>query len=77
MFLGKPNPLFVNKAINYLNLDKSEVLLIGDQLETDILGANKAQIPSVLVTTGIKNINKKIKPTFIINSLLELPISRK
>ena len=39
--------------------------MIGDQLETDILAANKAKISSVLVTTGVKNIDmKNAKPIF-------------
>ena len=76
-YVGKPNPYFVNSAIEYLELKKKNVILIGDQLETDILAANNAKIFSVLVTTGVKNINKKIKPTITVNSLLDLPISKK
>ena len=54
-FIGKPNSYLVNKAIQYLKLKKKNVVLVGDQLETDILSANNAQIPSILVTTGVKN----------------------
>jgi 4-nitrophenyl phosphatase len=75
-FVGKPNPYFVNSAIQYLKLDKKNVILIGDQLETDILAANDSKIPSILVSTGVKNINKKIKPSMIVNSLMRLPISK-
>lgn len=76
IFVGKPNPYFVNSAIQYLKLNKANVVLIGDQLETDILAANNAKIFSVLVTTGVKNTNKRIKPTISVNSLMELPISK-
>ena len=75
-FVGKPNSYFVNNAIHYLKLQKKNVILIGDQLETDILAANNAKINSILVNTGVKNKNKKIKPTISVNSLMELPISK-
>ena len=75
MFIGKPNPDFVLKAVKYLNMKKNNIVLIGDQLETDIVAANKSNIYSILVNTGVKNTNKKIKPTKIVNSLMELPIS--
>ena len=74
--IGKPNSYFVNTAIRYLGLNKKNVILIGDQLETDILAANNSNITSVLVKTGVKNNNKKIKPSLSVNSLMELPISR-
>ena len=67
---------FVNSAIKFLNLNKKNVVLIGDQLETDILAANNAKISSILVNTGVKNLNNKIKATISVNSLMELPISK-
>ncbi len=45
----KPNPESYEKAILQLKLKKNEVLMIGDQIFTDIYGANKAKIPSILV----------------------------
>ena len=77
IFIGKPNPYFVKNAVRYLNFNTNNIVLIGDQLETDILAANKARIFSVLVKTGIKNNNKIIKPNLVINSLMNLPLSKK
>lgn len=37
------------RAVNALGFDKKEILAIGDQLFTDIWGANRAQIDVVLV----------------------------
>ena len=74
--VGKPNPFFVNSAIQFLKLKKKNIILIGDQLETDILAANNAKISSVLVNTGVANKNKKIKFSVCVNSLMELPISK-
>jgi 4-nitrophenyl phosphatase len=68
--IGKPNPYFVNTAVRYLGLEKKNVILIGDQLETDILAANNSNIASILINTGVENKNKKIKPSLSINSLM-------
>ncbi len=37
------------KALEMLGVEKSEAVVIGDQLFTDVMGANAAGIPSVLV----------------------------
>lgn len=46
---GKPNPQNYYKAIEQMNLNKNEVVYIGDQIFTDILGANNANIANILV----------------------------
>ena len=46
---GKPNPENYYKAIKEMNLKKNEVVYIGDQIFTDILGANNAGIANILV----------------------------
>lgn len=45
----KPNTAGYIKAMKMMNLKKEEVVVIGDQIFTDILGANKSKIPSILV----------------------------
>lgn len=45
----KPKKINYLKALKILNLEKSEVVFIGDQIFTDILGANKSGIASILV----------------------------
>lgn len=46
---GKPKTYNYLKALEIMGLDKSEVIFIGDQIFTDILGANNSGIPSILV----------------------------
>lgn len=46
---GKPNPACFLKAMEMLGTDKHTTLMIGDTTHTDILGANRAGIPSILV----------------------------
>jgi 4-nitrophenyl phosphatase len=49
---------------------------VGDRLETDILGAQKAGLKAVLVTTGVDSgeaiREKKIYPDAVIHGLSEL-----
>lgn len=45
----KPDPKGYIKATEILGVKKEEVLMIGDQIFTDILGANKSGIASILV----------------------------
>ena len=45
----KPKTKNFLKAVEMLDLPKNQVVMIGDQTFTDILGANKSGIPSILV----------------------------
>lgn len=53
--IGKPFPFIYDYALSTLGLDedRSRVLMIGDSLETDILGANRAGIDSLLLGQGV------------------------
>lgn len=45
----KPSPVNYLKAVEMMNISREQALFIGDQLFTDILGANKSGIASILV----------------------------
>lgn len=46
---GKPSPKKIRQAISDLGANSSEAVLVGDQLFTDIWGANNAKIMSIFV----------------------------
>ncbi len=46
---GKPAPDAFLKAVELLGVEKNEVAVIGDQIFMDILGANRAGLPCILV----------------------------
>ena len=46
---AKPLPMGILRAVKRLGLKKSEICIVGDQIFTDILGANLSGIRSVLV----------------------------
>lgn len=51
---GKPHPALMNASV--LRTDARSPLVVGDRLDTDIAGAARASIPSLLVLTGICDI---------------------
>ncbi|GAA3860242.1 HAD hydrolase-like protein [Leifsonia kafniensis] len=73
---GKPEVAIFTEAIN--RFDAKNALFIGDRLDTDILGANRAGIPSVLVLTGIDKAKQALaadansRPQFLLSDLRQL-----
>ena len=52
IYLGKPAPAFFQMACETMGLPPGEVLMIGDDVEADILGALNAGLKAALVKTG-------------------------
>ncbi len=51
--IGKPEPIMYQQAMRRLRADPARTAAIGDRLETDILGAVRAGIKSLLVLSGV------------------------
>lgn len=72
-FIGKPEPIIMELAMQKLNLPKEKVLMIGDNYHTDILAGMNAGLDTLLVYTGvtrsIDDIHVEERPTYTINSL--------
>lgn len=51
--VGKPEVLMMEKGIEQLGLHPSEVVMVGDRLDTDILAGNRAGATTALVLTGV------------------------
>lgn len=49
---GKPNPDVIDTIIDEYNIERSEIVMVGDRLYTDIEMANNAGIDSILVLSG-------------------------
>ena len=74
---GKPEYIIFEEALNRnTETDKSNTVIIGDRLDTDILGGYSAGISTILSLTGsTKKEDVKvslIKPDYIINDLRDL-----
>lgn len=73
---GKPEPVLFQQAAEGLGL--SRPLVVGDRLDTDILGGNRAEFTTALVLTGIDSEDsaaeapKDSRPAWILRSLADL-----
>jgi 4-nitrophenyl phosphatase len=51
--VGKPEPLMLEMILEETGCDKSQVLVVGDRIETDIEWGRRAGCPTHLVLTGV------------------------
>ena len=76
MVVGKPSSIAYDTVLEGLDGQRGDVLMVGDRLETDILGANRAGLDSALVLTGISvpaDIDRTgVRPTIVTDNLLSL-----
>ena len=76
-FAGKPEKEIFDVALERFG-PQGEALMIGDRLDTDILGANRAGIRSALVLTGIDTpktllaSDEPMRPTYVFEDLRDL-----
>jgi len=76
LIMGKPSREIFLHAAAQLGLKPGELLMVGDRLDTDVLGARRAGIGTVLVLTGhsTRRMLKRsaIQPDYVVESLAEL-----
>lgn len=75
---GKPDRWAMKEALSLRGFQPdSKCLVVGDRLDSDVLGANNLGIDSALVLTGVSSRADveqcEIKPTFVLNAFAELP----
>lgn len=75
--MGKPDPQVIYTLAKKFNVDLKDVLVVGDRIYTDILVGVNAKVDSVMVLSGetkMEDLKKySYRPTYIINSIKELP----
>ncbi len=74
--LGKPSKEFFALAEDLLQVTPDKILMIGDRLDTDIIGAQETGMNTLLVLTGVtKRLEleiSKIQPDYVFDSLPEI-----
>jgi len=74
--IGKPSSYIGKIALSMLDLLPSEVAIVGDRIDTDVLLAKRIKSISFLVLTGVSTnedlVKSKIKPDLVFNNLTEL-----
>ena len=76
--LGKPSGAFFAAALSTLGVGRSEAVMVGDDLEADVLGAQRAGITGVLVRTGKYSEKDESgdgddRPEHVVDSIADLP----
>ncbi|MBP2099575.1 TIGR01457 family HAD-type hydrolase [Enterococcus rivorum] len=75
IFIGKPNAIIMDEAIKIMNLAKKDVLMVGDNYETDIQSGVQNGIDSLLVLSGFTPktavADLPVQPTYVLDSLDE------
>lgn len=75
--MGKPSETFFKIALESLQLSASDVIAVGDDITSDILGAKTMKMRSILVKTGKFKTNQLenpiAKPTWGLDSISALP----
>jgi len=52
-FIGKPNPLMMRMALNYLDAHSENTVMVGDRMDTDIISGVLTGMETILVLTGV------------------------
>ncbi|WP_138419240.1 HAD family hydrolase [Aquibacillus sediminis] len=68
---GKPDPDIFDYAVEKAKISKDEVIMVGDNLMTDILGSNRAGIKNIWINRESKPKNDVI-PTYEIDHLQKI-----
>jgi HAD superfamily hydrolase (TIGR01458 family) len=75
--MGKPSPEFFHQALSDMGLSPREVVMIGDDIDSDVGGAQKAGMRGVLVRTGKYRedlaARSPVRPDAVISSISALP----
>lgn len=78
-FVGKPNPLMVRTALNYLGVHSEETIIVGDRMDTDIIGGVQNGMDSILVLTGVTKPEQIERysyiPTYVYDSVAEIEVN--
>ena len=78
--VGKPSPVMMRAARKYLGLEAGETVIIGDTMDTDILGGIQLGYITILTLSGVSKKNSlddyAFKPDLIINSVADLDVSK-
>jgi HAD superfamily hydrolase (TIGR01458 family) len=76
VLMGKPSQAFFDLALKDMNLDPEQVVMIGDDINSDVGGAQQAGMRGILVKTGKyrEDIVKQsaVRPDLIIDSVADI-----
>ena len=76
-FVGKPNPLMMRTGLKLLGCHSNEAAMIGDRMDTDIVAGMETGLDTVLVLTGVTDLNEvknfPYRPTYTLEGVKDIP----
>lgn len=79
-FVGKPNPLMMRTALRKLGAHSSESFMVGDRMDTDIIGGTEAGMRTILVLSGVTNREEiegfPYQPTHVFEDVGRIPVDQ-
>jgi NagD protein len=77
-FVGKPNPLMMRTALNYLDVHSENTVMVGDRMDTDIIAGVESGMETILVLTGVTRredvARYPYQPTHIVESVADIEL---
>ena len=76
MVMGKPDQAFYQTAVDGLGLPADDVVMVGDDIRSDVEGAQRAGLTGVLVRTGKftpADLEGDVTPDAVLGSIADLP----
>lgn len=77
-FVGKPNPLMMRTALNFLGVHSEDTMMIGDRMDTDIVAGVESGMMTTLVLSGVTSREAvdqyPFRPSQILGSIADLVI---
>jgi NagD protein len=77
-FVGKPNPLMMRTALNYLEVHSEDTIMVGDRMDTDIVAGVQSGMGTILVLSGITGREEISRypyvPMQILNSVADIEV---
>ncbi|NJN18149.1 MAG: HAD family hydrolase [Oscillochloris sp.] len=77
-FVGKPNPLMMRSALRAINAHSEEAVMVGDRMDTDIIGGTESGMRTILVLSGVTRADQverfPYRPTQIVNSVADIVV---
>jgi NagD protein len=77
-YIGKPNPLMMRTALRTIDAHSEESVMVGDRMDTDIIGGTASGLETILVLSGVtrrEDVGKfAYRPTHIVNSVADIVV---
>ncbi|HEV6953842.1 MAG TPA: HAD-IIA family hydrolase [Promicromonospora sp.] len=75
-YVGKPNPVLFRSALNLIGAHSESTAMVGDRMDTDVLGGMEAGLETFLVLTGSTSAEEvdryPFRPSHVVPSIADL-----